>query len=72
MFMAYAGKMRWRTRMGDEMEARLGEGDTQDVTAQAWRTALDPKGEWMALGAGRRQHAAHGGGVTRSRMRVAS
>jgi superfamily II DNA or RNA helicase len=47
MFMAYAGKMRWRTRMGDEMEARLGEGDTQDVTAQAWRTALDPKGEWM-------------------------
>ncbi len=47
MFMAYAGKMRWRTRMGDEMEARLGEGDTKDVTAQAWRTALDPKGEWM-------------------------
>lgn len=48
IFMAYAGKMRWRTRMGDEMEARLGEGDTKDVTAQAWRTALDPGGEWMA------------------------
>jgi len=47
IFMAYAGKMRWRTRMGEEMEARLGEGDTKDVTAQAWRTALDPKGEWM-------------------------
>lgn len=47
IFLAYAGKMRWRTRMGDEMEARLGEGDTQDVTAQAWRTALDPTGEWM-------------------------
>ncbi|MBH0009372.1 DEAD/DEAH box helicase [Salinibacterium sp. SWN1162] len=47
IFMAYAGKMKWRTRMGDEMEARLGEGDTKDVTAQAWRTALDPKGEWM-------------------------
>ncbi|MEQ1737646.1 MAG: DEAD/DEAH box helicase family protein, partial [Rhodoglobus sp.] len=47
IFLAYAGKMRWRTRMGDEMEARLGEGDTQDVTAQAWRTALDAKGEWM-------------------------
>jgi superfamily II DNA or RNA helicase len=46
LFMAYAGKMRWRTRMGDEMEARLGEGDTKDVTAQAWRTALDPEGEW--------------------------
>ncbi|MGV8877100.1 MAG: DEAD/DEAH box helicase [Rhodoglobus sp.] len=47
IFMAYAGKMRWRTRMGDEMEARLGEGDTKDVTSQAWRTALDPQGEWM-------------------------
>src|SRR6185312_1069645 len=47
MFMAYAGKVRWRTRTGDEMEARLGEGDTKDVTAQAWRTALDPEGEWM-------------------------
>jgi superfamily II DNA or RNA helicase len=47
IFMAYAGRMRWRTRMGDEMEARLGEADTQDVTAQAWRTALDPAGEWM-------------------------
>lgn len=47
IFMAYAGKMRWRTRMGDEMEARLGEPDTQDVTAQAWRTALDPAGDWM-------------------------
>ncbi len=47
LFMAYAGKMRWRTRMGDEMEARLGQGDTKDVTAQAWRTALDPAGEWI-------------------------
>lgn len=47
IFMAYAGKMRWRTRAGDEMEARLGEGDTKDVTAQAWRTALDPEGEWI-------------------------
>jgi len=47
IFLAYAGKMRWRTRTGDEMEARLGEGDTKDVTAQAWRTALDPEGEWI-------------------------
>ncbi len=47
IFMAYAGRMRWRTRTGDEMEARLGEGDTKDVTAQAWRTALDPEGEWI-------------------------
>jgi superfamily II DNA or RNA helicase len=47
IFMAYAGKMRWRTKMGEEMEARLGQGDTKDVTSQAWRTALDPQGEWM-------------------------
>ncbi len=47
IFLAYAGRMRWRTRAGDEMEARLGEGDTKDVTAQAWRTALDPEGEWV-------------------------
>ena len=47
IFMAYAGKMRWRTRMGDEMEARLGAGDTKDVTSQAWRTALDPAGDWI-------------------------
>ena len=47
MFMAYAGRMRWRTRMGDEMEANLGAPDTKDVTSQAWRTALDPSGEWM-------------------------
>jgi superfamily II DNA or RNA helicase len=48
IFMAYAGKMRWRTKMGDEMEARLGEGDTKDVTSQAWRTALDPGGDWIS------------------------
>ncbi len=47
IFLAYAGTMRWRTRVGDEMEARLGEGDTKDVTAQAWRTALSPDGEWI-------------------------
>jgi superfamily II DNA or RNA helicase len=48
IFMAYAGKMRWRTKMGEEMEARLGQGDTKDVTSQAWRTALDPQGEWIS------------------------
>jgi superfamily II DNA or RNA helicase len=47
LFMAYAGRMRWRTREGDEMEARLGQGDTKDITAQAWRTALDPGGDFM-------------------------
>jgi superfamily II DNA or RNA helicase len=47
VFLSYAGSMRWRTRAGDEMEAALGQDDTKDVTAQAWRTALDPGGDWM-------------------------
>ncbi|MEY9953521.1 DEAD/DEAH box helicase [Leifsonia sp. EB34] len=47
IFMVYAGQMRWRTKTGDEMEARLGEGNTKDITSQAWRTALDPRGEWI-------------------------
>ncbi|WP_235833258.1 DEAD/DEAH box helicase [Glaciibacter flavus] len=47
MFMVYAGQMKWRTRAGDEMEARLGEGNTKDITAQAWRTALEPTGNWI-------------------------
>lgn len=47
MFMVYAGSMRWRTRAGDEMEARLGQDNTKDVTAQAWRAALDPGGDWI-------------------------
>jgi superfamily II DNA or RNA helicase len=48
LFMAYGGTMRWRTKMGDEISARLGEPLTKDQIAQAWRTALDPKGEWIA------------------------
>ncbi|AXE54479.1 DEAD/DEAH box helicase [Aurantimicrobium sp. MWH-Uga1] len=47
MFMVYAGSMRWRTRAGDEMEARLGQDNTKDVTSQAWRAALDPSGDWI-------------------------
>lgn len=47
MFMVYAGQMRWRTKTGDEMEAQLGQDNTKDITAQAWRTALDPSGEWI-------------------------
>jgi len=47
LFMAYSGEMQWRTRAGDEVAARLGEPLTKDMTAQALRTALDPKGSWM-------------------------
>ena len=47
IFLVYAGQMKWRTRSGDEMEAQLGQDNTKDITAQAWRTALDPEGEWI-------------------------
>ena len=47
IFLAYGGLMRWRTSAGDEIAASLGEPMTKDQTAQAWRTALDPKGEWI-------------------------
>lgn len=47
IFMVYAGQMRWRTKTGDEMEAQLGQDNTKDITSQAWRTALDPNGEWI-------------------------
>jgi superfamily II DNA or RNA helicase len=47
LFMAYSGQMTWRTRAGDEIAAHLGEPLTKDLTQQALRTALDPKGSWM-------------------------
>ena len=47
IFLVYGGEMQWRTRAGDEVAARLGEPLTKDLTAQAWRTALDPQGEWI-------------------------
>src|SRR5690242_17036325 len=48
IFLAYSGEMRWRTRAGDEIAATLGTPMTADQLAQAWRTALDPAGEWVA------------------------
>lgn len=47
LFMSYSGQMAWRTNAGDEVSARLGERLTKDMMKQAWRTALDPKGEWI-------------------------
>ncbi|MFS0699127.1 DEAD/DEAH box helicase [Cellulomonas sp. 179-A 4D5 NHS] len=47
IFLSYSGAMRWRTKAGDEISARLGEALTKDMTAQAWRTALNPNGEWI-------------------------
>ena len=48
IFLAYSGDMRWRTRAGDEITATLGTPMTKDQIAQAWRTALDPAGEWVS------------------------
>ena len=47
IFLAYSGEMHWRTRAGDEISATLGTPMTKDQIAQAWRTALDPSGDWI-------------------------
>jgi superfamily II DNA or RNA helicase len=48
IFLSYSGEMRWQTRAGDEVSATLGAPMTADQLAQAWRTALDPQGEWVS------------------------
>jgi superfamily II DNA or RNA helicase/plasmid stabilization system protein ParE len=47
VFMAYSGEARWRDSAGEEHSARLGEPLTAEQTARAWRTALNPAGDWM-------------------------
>ena len=47
LFLAYSGTATWRTRAGEEISATLGEPLTVEQTAAAWRTALDPHGDWM-------------------------
>ncbi|HEX3780521.1 MAG TPA: DEAD/DEAH box helicase [Pseudonocardiaceae bacterium] len=47
IFLAYSGEASWRTSAGEEFTARLGEPLTAEQTARAWRTALDPAGEWI-------------------------
>ena len=47
LFMAYSGEARWRDSAGEEHAARLGEPLTAEQTARAWKTALNPAGEWM-------------------------
>lgn len=47
LFLAYAGRMRWRTRMGDEETAELGAEMLKEVGQRAWRTALNPNGRWI-------------------------
>lgn len=47
LFLAYSGKMKWRTRAGDVEESDLAEENFKEVTARAWRTALNPTGKWI-------------------------
>jgi superfamily II DNA or RNA helicase len=47
VFLAYSGEARWRDSAGEEHAARLGEPLSAEQTARAWRTALNPAGEWM-------------------------
>ena len=47
LFMAYSGTSTWRTRAGEEITATLGEPLTVEQNAAAWKTALDPRGDWM-------------------------
>ncbi len=67
LFLAYSGETRWRTSAGEELSARLGDPLTVDGTTQAWRTALDPRGDWMrqVLGsADARLNVLRGGGMS--------
>lgn len=47
LFMAYSGSMQWRTRSGEVLSAELAQPQSKDVLAAAWRTALDPNGQWI-------------------------
>jgi superfamily II DNA or RNA helicase len=47
VFAAYTGVTRWRNNAGEVISASLSEPNTRDVEMSAWRTALDPRGEWV-------------------------
>ena len=66
LFLAYSGTATWRTRAGEEVTATLGEPLTVEQTAAAWRTALDPHGDWMPAvleAADRRLSQVRAGGI---------
>ena len=47
VFAAYTGVSRWRNSAGEVIAASLTGESTKSVEATAWRTALDPGGEWV-------------------------
>lgn len=47
VFAAYSGVSRWLNSAGDVLAAELGADNTRDMEDRAWRTALDPAGNWV-------------------------
>jgi len=47
VFAAYTGTSRWRNSAGEVIAASLTEAGTKSTEQAAWRTALDPKGDWV-------------------------
>ncbi|MEH3075148.1 MAG: hypothetical protein PGN11_00475 [Quadrisphaera sp.] len=47
VFAAYTGTARWRNSAGEVVAASLSEPSTKSVEANAWKTVLDPKGQWV-------------------------
>ncbi|MCV2489661.1 DEAD/DEAH box helicase family protein [Geodermatophilus sp. YIM 151500] len=47
VFAAYTGTSRWRNSAGEVVAASLSEAGTRSVEMAAWRTALDPGGQWV-------------------------
>jgi superfamily II DNA or RNA helicase len=47
VFAAYTGTSRWRNSAGEVIAASLSEAGTRSTEAAAWKTALDPRGQWV-------------------------
>jgi superfamily II DNA or RNA helicase len=47
VFAAYSGQTRWRNSAGAVLSASLSGENSQRIEAEAWRTALDPDGQWV-------------------------
>ena len=47
VFAAYTGVSRWRNSAGEVISASLTGESTKSVEATAWKTALDPGGDWV-------------------------
>ncbi|HEX2903128.1 MAG TPA: DEAD/DEAH box helicase family protein [Jatrophihabitans sp.] len=47
VFAAYTGVSRWRNSAGEVIAASLTDAGTKSTEQAAWRTALDPKGDWV-------------------------